>query len=454
MAPNRHLATVALESGRSGAHLHPLPSNFAPLMAFYPLIFMTALLHAWIGWRLLPALGASAVGGPGQWLFAGLLVLSMVLMPLGLLGSRALRQPWADRFSWIGLLFMGFFSSLLVLTLARDVLLLLLLGTDGLASAGWPLDRFRANSGLAVPSLALLVTAVGFLNARRTPAVVRVDVPIKGLPAALHGFTLAQISDIHVGPTIKHAYLQRIVSKVNTLRADVVAITGDLVDGRVADLAVHVAPLSGLMSRHGTFFVTGNHEYYSGAHAWIDELRRLGLTVLMNEHVVLHHGPRFLGSESKFAEPAAPPGAAARPATAKLVSDPNNLSDSQIMAPLVLAGVTDFSAHHFDPAHRSDPHAALDGAPPSALVRVLLAHQPRSAAAALDAGFDLQLSGHTHGGQFWPWNLFVRFQQPFTAGLNKLQGLWVYTSRGTGYWGPPKRFGAPSEITAVRLVSA
>ena len=116
-----------------------------------------------------------------------------------------------------------------------------------------------------------------------------------------------------------------------------------------------------------------------------------------------------------------------------------------------LAGVTDFSAGHFDAAHRSDPAAALLGAPLDA-VRLLLAHQPRSAVAAAEAGFDLQLSGHTHGGQFYPWNLLVRLQQPFTAGLHKLQDLWVYTSRGTGYWGPPKRFGAPSEITLLRLV--
>ena len=121
-------------------------------------------------------------------------------------------------------------------------------------------------------------------------------------------------------------------------------------------------------------------------------------------------------------------------------------------ADLVLAGVTDFNAHHFDEAHRSNPAAALRDAPPDA-VRVLLAHQPRSAVAAEQAGFDLQLSGHTHGGQFWPWNLFVRFQQPFTSGLRQLENLWVYTSRGTGYWGPPKRFGAPSEITLLRLVS-
>jgi len=120
---------------------------------------------------------------------------------------------------------------------------------------------------------------------------------------------------------------------------------------------------------------------------------------------------------------------------------------------LVLAGVADFSAHHFDPHQRSDPQAALRGAPAGAAVRVLLAHQPRSAAAAAAAGFDLQLSGHTHGGQFLPWNFLVRLQQPFTAGLHRLNRLWVYVSRGTGYWGPPKRLGAPSEITRIRLVA-
>ncbi len=123
-------------------------------------------------------------------------------------------------------------------------------------------------------------------------------------------------------------------------------------------------------------------------------------------------------------------------------------------AALVLAGVTDYGAHHFDPAHRSDPQAAIAGAPADAGARVLLAHQPRSAEAAERAGFQLQLSGHTHGGQFMPWNLFVRLQQPFTAGLHRLRALWVYTSRGTGYWGPPTRLGAASEITHLRLVPA
>jgi predicted MPP superfamily phosphohydrolase len=144
------------------------------------------------------------------------------------------------------------------------------------------------------------------------------------------------------------------------------------------------------------------------------ELRRLGLTVLKNQHVVLHHNG----------------------------------------ASLVLAGVTDYSAHHFDPAQRSDPAAALSGHPAGVGAKILLAHQPSTAAAAADAGYDVQISGHTHGGQFWPWNFFVGYFQPFTSGLNRLKNLSVYVSRGTGYWGPPNRFMVPAEITRIRLVSA
>lgn len=380
-------------------------------MALPFLYSISLLLHGYIGWRLLPALaGFSAVG------VAAVLVLSALLMPLGLVARRVVRPPLADTLAWMGLLCMGLFSSLFVLTVLRDVVLLAfaLAHTLGATWTQQVLPTLRVDSAVAVLLLGLLATVLGFWNARRTAQVVRVDVPITNLPAALHGFTVAQITDIHVGPTIKTRYLQAIVRRVNTLDADMVAITGDLVDGSVADLGAHVAPLSTLSSRHGSYFVTGNHEYYSGAHAWITELRRLGVQVLMNEHVVLQQGG----------------------------------------ASLVLAGVADFHADRFDKNHRSDPHAALAGAPLDAGVRVLLAHQPRSAFEAAKAGFDVQLSGHTHGGQFWPWNLFVPMQQPFTAGLRRLQDLWVYTSRGTGYWGPPKRFGAPSEITLLRLITA
>jgi predicted MPP superfamily phosphohydrolase len=376
------------------------------------LFLFSALVHLYVGLRLVPALMA--------WPWAAVLLgvalaASTVLTPMGLYARRAQSRDHAQILAWSGLLFMGLFSSLFVLTLLRDVALAVahLAQAGGLiATTSAFLADLHEGSAIAVPLLAFGITALGLRNARRTAAVVAVDVPIANLPQALHGFTIAQISDVHVGPTIRRPYVSAIVESVNRLNADMVAVTGDLVDGSVAELAQHVAPLGDLKSRHGTYFVTGNHEYYSGVHAWIKELQRLDVRVLLNEHVVIQHGG----------------------------------------ATIVVAGVADPSAHHFDPSHRSDPAAAVRGAPATASVRLLLAHQPRSAAAAERAGFHLQLSGHTHGGQFFPWNLLIKWFEPFAAGLHRLQNLWIYTSRGTGYWGPPKRFGAPSEISLLRLV--
>lgn len=391
-------------------------------MSVLPLFLISLLLHAFVGWAVAHDLAAVNTSlGMALWVF---LLLSALLLPMGFLGRRISRPVLSNLVTWLGLLSLGLGSSLFVLALIREVVLLAAQCFNWLWPSAYPvalLAIFRADTALLVPVLGLLVTLWGFSNARRTAAVVRIDVPIDNLPAALHGFHIAQISDIHLGPTIKGPYLQRIVERVNSLEADLVAITGDLVDGSVAELRDHVLPLVALAATHGTFFVTGNHEYYSGAHDWIATLRGLGIRVLMNEHVVIHHN--------------------------RDTQDPEQ-------ALMVVAGVTDFSAHHFDENHRSDPALAMAGVPAHAVFRLLLAHQPRSAVAAMQAGFDLQLSGHTHGGQFWPWNHFVKWQQPFTAGLHKLHSLWVYTSRGTGYWGPPKRFGAPSEITLLRLVRA
>lgn len=374
--------------------------------SFLPALLL-ALLHLYIGLRLVPVMP----GGPAvQALGVLVLIGSFVAMTVGFLSRSRRHARWAQLVAWVAFITMGFFSSLFVLTLLRDIVLALTAWAWSAPTA----EAVETWSAAAVGGLSVLVTLIGFVNARRRARVVEVEVPVEALPRELEGFSIAQISDVHVGPTIRRPYLDAIVDAVNALDADLIAVTGDLVDGSVQQLAAHVEPLRRLNARHGAYFVTGNHEYYSGEPAWTQELRRLGLRVLRNEHVVLTH------SEAR----------------------------------LVVAGVTDFSAHHFDPAQRSDPAAALVGAPVDAAVRILLAHQPRSAPAAASAGFDLQLSGHTHGGQFWPWTLFVRFQQPFTAGLDRLGKLWVYTSRGTGYWGPPKRFGAPSEITRIRLVAA
>jgi uncharacterized protein len=360
--------------------------------------WLVLIVPLYVGLRLVPALAQSTAG-----VLAGtaLLVAACVVIPL------SIRR--IDRLAWIGLTAMGFLSTVFAVAVLRDLFLL----------AARPLidavhySVLPAASARATVALSLLITLVGLIVARR-PRLVEVDIPIEKLPQPLQGFSIAQISDVHVGPTIRKGFVERLVRRVNALHADLIAVTGDLVDGPVQLLSAHTAPLAQLQARHGAYFVTGNHEYYSGELAWTRELRKLGLTVLKNEHVVLEHGG----------------------------------------ASLVLAGVNDLSAHHFDPAQRSDPAAELHGAPTDAGARILLAHQPSSAPAAAHAGFDVQISGHTHGGQFWPWNHFIRFFQPFTAGLHRLKHLWVYVSRGTGYWGPPNRFGVPAEITRIRLVAA
>ncbi|MCK4120445.1 metallophosphoesterase [Ralstonia nicotianae] len=354
-------------------------------------------LHLYIGWRLLPDLGLNRTGWTAGVVF---LCVSSLMIPSGMAARFLVRSTeLADRISWLGALLMGLFSSLLVLTLLRDVALVM-------TPTAW-----RHGLALAVPALAAFATLVGYVNARRIPRVAHVAVPIAGLPEPLHGFTIAQITDLHVGPTIKQSYVAGVVERLNSLGPDLIAVTGDLVDGDVEVLRPHIGPLAGMRARHGVFAVTGNHEYYSGVAQWVPEFERLGMRVLMNEHAVVEHEGAIL----------------------------------------VVAGVTDFSAGKFDEAQASDPVRALSGSPGGVVPAILLAHQPRSAPAAEEAGFHLQLSGHTHGGQFWPWSLFVPLQQPFTAGLHRLGRLWVYTSRGTGYWGPPKRFGAPSEITLLRL---
>jgi predicted MPP superfamily phosphohydrolase len=368
------------------------------------------LLHVYVGARLLPDLPA-----PEVTLVVGglLLAASALLIPFAFRWRRSRAVGVRRLLMWSGLVALGAFSTLVVLTLVRDAILLALVVLASFLPLGGPAARIAWACALAVPALTALLTLIGYANARRVARVRDVEIPIASLPPALAGFTIAQITDVHVGPTIERDHVDAVVDAVNALDADLVAITGDLVDGSVSELAHHTAPLARMAARHGVFFVTGNHEYYSGVQPWIVELRHLGIRVLLNEHVVVEHeGER-----------------------------------------VVVAGVTDVGAHHFVPSHRSDPQKAIAGAPADA-VKLLLAHQPRSAAAASHAGFDLQLSGHTHGGQFLPWNFFVRFQQPFTAGLARLGRLWVYTSRGTGYWGPPKRLGAPSEITRLRLVTA
>lgn len=372
-----------------------------------PVLFF--LVHTYVGWRLAAGLSSD----DARWAVILMLVCIYVMLIAGVVARNAVGERIADAVSWAGFLMLGFFSWLFVLTLLRDALLLLgfLIRLGATFHEAPFLLQFNDYSVLAVITLSSAATLVGLFNARRMPAVVAVDIILPDLPDALDGFKIAQITDLHVGPTIKKNFVKKVVNRTNRLSADLIVMTGDLVDGSVERLKHHTLPLSLLTAPHGVYAVTGNHEYYVGAEPWIAEFRQLGITVLLNQHETLELG----GSR------------------------------------LVLAGVTDFGAQKFDTSHASDPVEALRNAPDDADVKILLAHQPRSAFAAANLGYDIQLSGHTHGGQYWPWGYLVPLQQPFVAGLHRYQDMQVYVSRGTGYWGPPLRLGARSEITLLRL---
>jgi predicted MPP superfamily phosphohydrolase len=328
-------------------------------------------------------------------------------------GARALGWPL---YTWLGVLFVFF-----VLLLASDLVRLALWAWTRLRTAQIPggqvdLDRrtlvARVVAGVVTTATAAL-TATAMRSALGPVDVRRVDVTLPRLPQRLDGLSLVQLTDVHVGPTIGRAFIENIVARTNALAPDIIAITGDLIDGSVAELGDAVAPLGQLRARHGVYFVTGNHEYFSGATEWIAELTRLGIRCLRNERI--------------------------------------SIGDAD--ASFDLAGVDDHSgARSGEAGHGEDLDKALANLDPAREV-VLLAHQPRSVFAASRFGVGLQISGHTHGGQLWPFTYLVRLQQPFVAGLHRHGDTQVYVSRGTGYWGPPMRLGAPAEITQLILTS-
>ena len=353
-----------------------------------------------------PTVGGTAIAG----LFAILMASFMV--------SRSAPRALALPFSWAAYTWLGVLFFLVIVLGLGDVLRGLgqlverLPFSDPSNGPATDPERRLAISRLFAASAAALglgASGVGLVNGLSKVAVKRVRVTLDRLHPASEGMRIVQLSDVHVGPTIGKGFLEDVVARVNALRPDVIAITGDLVDGSVEALREHVAPLADLRATHGVFFVTGNHEYYSGADAWILHLRSLGIRVLRNERI-------RIGGDEGFD----------------------------------LAGIDDAFSASFE-GHGPDLPKALEGRDP-ARACVLLAHQPRGVHLADSLGVDLQLSGHTHGGQMFPWNLAVRLQQPFVAGLHRLKHTQIYVSHGTGYWGPPMRVGAPAEITEIELV--
>lgn len=335
------------------------------------------------------------------WILASAFILLQILGPL-LYRFYPDRSAGMVALSWLTYVTLGFFACLFFFTVAADLFFL----AKAWAFRDGEIDPDRRNL-LIVGGLALGSTIAGAAQALRGPQIYSVEVPIKGLPKNFDGFKIAQVSDLHVGPLIDRTYANDVVQKTLALDADLIALTGDFADGNVEALREHMAPLAQLKAPHGVYFVSGNHEYYWGAESWIEEHRRLGARVLENEHVIL-------------------------------------TKDGQDIA---LGGVPDLQMG------KPDAKKAFQGAP-EGIVKILLAHQPAFYSQAETAGVHLQLSGHTHGGQFFPWSILVRSAQRYCKGLYRhSETLWVYVNRGTGYWGPPLRFLVPAEISLIRLKS-
>ena len=344
------------------------------------------------------------------WATAAIVALALSV-PATFLVLRRLPPETARLLAWPGFVWMGLMFLAFTLVLAGDILRLVIAAGAQVASGGLDPGRRLLLARVLGGGAAVGAGVVGALALRRALARVEVKeiaVRLPKLSAEHDGTTIVQLTDLHVGPTIGRAFIEDIVRRTNELRPDLVAITGDLVDGTVERLRHAVEPLRELRARHGVYFVTGNHEYFSGAGPWIAELGRLGIKVLRNERV-------SLGGPAGFD----------------------------------LAGIDDHTAGRLGEGP-SDLDRALHGRDPARAV-VLLAHQPRAVLEASRLGVDLQLSGHTHGGQIWPFTYLVKLQQPYIAGLHRHGDTQIYVSPGTGYWGPPMRLGTRAEITRVTL---
>jgi predicted MPP superfamily phosphohydrolase len=341
-------------------------------------IYGTAHLYIW--WRLVLPL-------PSPWWQLGTAAISILApsFPLTLRIGRRLSREAGRPWLLLGYVWFGFSTYLLLGAAASQV------------AVAFGADAVRAAQLGAVISIGVVLA--GMLNVARGPLVKRVRVALGKLPVA--SYTIAHLTDVHIGPLIGREFAETLVQRVNALRPDLIVITGDLVDGRLSELRPHIEPLRNLSARDGVYAVTGNHEYYWNADAWLQHIHSLGIQVLRNEHVT-------------------------------------------IAGAFTLAGVDDSTASE-------DVPRAVAGRDPN-LPLVLLAHHPRTIARAVKEGVDLQLSGHTHGGQLLPLGWLARLFDPQVAGLGRFGTTWLYVSDGTGFWGPPLRVGTSCEIAAITLV--
>ena len=384
-------------------------ARLLPFLAFVAvaLLLLTGM-HYYVWARLVrdPRLPAATAR-----LLTSLLATMALVLPATLVLSRTRGAP--RPMVWIAFLWMGVVFLLSAFLGLADAGRALAWVARKLASPDTPADPERRvllarALAVGVGGVVAGLSAVGVGSALAGLRIKDVLVRIRDLPPALAGLRVVQISDLHIGPLLRKEWVEGVVARVRALKPDLVAITGDLVDGTVDELREHVAPLARLAEApRGVYFSTGNHEYYSGVDDWLRYLPTLGIRPLANERVE------------------AAPG-------------------------LDVAGIHDPTGRG---RYAPDLPAALDGRDPTRPV-VLLAHQPRQFREAARHGVSLTLSGHTHGGQIWPFSWLVALVQPYIAGLHRLGEAQLYVSRGTGFWGPPMRVFAPAEITLLRLFPA
>jgi uncharacterized protein len=391
------------------------------------LLISLSILYAYIGIRIIVPLKYNLKTKLG---LVCILVLFLLLPPLSIFFRvHDIENRFAEIISWAGYLTMGYITLSVSLLLMKDTGL----ATFGLfqffrglikkirrkkvPSTETPDPERRAflmNSiNMAVMGTSGALTFYGFFQARGLQEVKQIPMYFPHLPDSLEGFRIVQITDVHVGPTLKRQFVEGIVNQISLLNPDVIVLTGDLVDGNVEYLRRDTFPLSELYAPYGRYFVTGNHEYYSGVHQWLEEIERLGFTPLINEHRVI-------------------------------TKENGNI---------LMAGVTDYRMGRHFRGHDSSPQKAMADSPLCDL-KILLAHQPSNIFEASNAGFDFQISGHTHGGQYFPANIIFKPFHPYLSGLHMHDKTWIYVSSGTGYWGPPLRLGVPSEITLFTLTSS
>jgi predicted MPP superfamily phosphohydrolase len=379
--------------------------RFLPLIAVVVLVFGATGFY--VGLRIVNPLGLPLWPKVIAWI----LVLLPATLPAWLMLDRLDFGRWLGAAIGLVYVMLGVLSFLAVLALLRDCIWLIIGASHNFLAFPYslpsyaPLMRF---SSLAVVVLAVLLSGTAVINALSFPPLKRISLAISNLHPDLEGLRIVQLSDIHLGHLRRKHFLQRIVDTVNRVSPDLTVITGDLTDGSVKSLGGDVRPLADIEA--DCLFVTGNHEYYWTAEDWLDYLEELGLVVLKDSHFRMSHGE----------------------------------------ASILIVGISDPTTEIFFPQAAS----GLSVAAPRELqadFSLLLAHRPGTAYKAVRYGFDLQLSGHTHGGQFFPWNYVIHAFQPFAVGLYRYQDMWVYCSRGTGFWGPPMRLGAPAEITEFTL---